>query len=60
MAKTKTKRKPAPSGKDEVIRFRCTGDQKALLTEAAQSVGLGVSAWILSLGIREAKRTLGR
>jgi uncharacterized protein (DUF1778 family) len=36
------------------IRLRVTGDQKAAMTAAAERAGLDVSAWLRSLGLREA------
>lgn len=47
------RRKPAELRKDEVIRVRVSAEQKKSLTDAATSVGLGVSSWLLSLGLRE-------
>lgn len=42
--------------KEDQIRIRVTADQKVTLTEAAAKAGLGVSSWLLSLGIREARK----
>lgn len=42
--------------KDISIHIRVTEDQKAVLTEAADSLGIGLSAWMLSTTIREAQR----
>ena len=42
--------------KDISIHIRVTEDQKAALTEAAESLGIGLSAWLLSTAIREAQR----
>jgi uncharacterized protein (DUF1778 family) len=40
--------------KEEIIRLRVTAEQKQMLTEAAERAGLGVSSWLLMLGLREA------
>jgi uncharacterized protein (DUF1778 family) len=40
--------------KEEIIRLRVTTEQKQTLTEAAERAGLGVSSWLLMLGLREA------
>jgi len=42
--------------KTEVVTIRVTQDQKRLLGEAAERVGLGVSPWLLTLGMREADK----
>lgn len=41
--------------KEDQIRLRVTAEQKVILTEAAEKAGLGVSGWLLSLGLREAR-----
>lgn len=43
--------------KENSIHIRVTDDQKALLTKAADRVGLGISGWVLSVALREAKAT---
>ena len=48
------RRKRKREVKDEEIRVRVTGDQKAILTQAAQREGLDVSAWLRSLGMKAA------
>jgi len=50
------RRKLKAQRKDDVIRLRVTGEQKQTLIQAAQSAGLEVSAWLRSLGLREAGR----
>jgi uncharacterized protein (DUF1778 family) len=40
--------------KDQDIRLRVTEEQKQTLTDAATRAGLGVSSWLLMLGLREA------
>ena len=44
--------------KEDQIRIRVTADQKKILTEAAEKAGLGVSSWLLTLGLREARELL--
>jgi uncharacterized protein (DUF1778 family) len=55
MATTK-RRKPKALRKEAIVNIRMTDEQKTTLTEAAQKAGLGVSPWLLSLGLREARR----
>lgn len=40
--------------KDKSIQVRVTDAQKGILTTAAEQAGLGVSSWLLMLGLREA------
>jgi uncharacterized protein (DUF1778 family) len=42
--------------KEVSIHLRVTEEQKARLTEAAARAGLGVSSWLLMLGLRAARR----
>jgi hypothetical protein len=42
--------------KDDVIRLRVTGEQKRTLVQAAQAANLELSAWLRSVGLREANR----
>lgn len=49
-------RKPRRERKEDRIIIRVTEEQKAALKEAADRTGLGVSPWLLSLGMREAQR----
>lgn len=53
---TVKRRKPRVLRKEESIRIRVTTEQKEALTEAATRAGLGVSSWLLTLGLREAQR----
>jgi hypothetical protein len=46
-----------PVRKEESIHIRLTAEQKGTLTEAATKAGLGLSTWLLTLGIREAQKT---
>lgn len=43
--------------KDKVILIRATEAQKHALTEAAEKEGLGLSSWMLTVGLRAARRT---
>lgn len=45
--------------KEESIRIRVTDAQKQALTEAATGAGLGVSSWLLMLGLREVQTRKG-
>jgi uncharacterized protein (DUF1778 family) len=45
--------------KEEQIHVRVTAEQKEQLAEAAGRVGLGVSSWMLSVALREAKKSEG-
>jgi uncharacterized protein (DUF1778 family) len=40
--------------KDRSIQVRVTEGQKEILVKAAERAGLGVSSWLLMLGLREA------
>jgi uncharacterized protein (DUF1778 family) len=56
MASQKTRRvkRRKEVRKEEIIRLRVTAEQKQTLTDAATRAGLGVSSWLLMLGLREA------
>lgn len=41
--------------KEESIRLRCTTQQKEILEKAAERAGLGLSGWMLMIGLREAQ-----
>jgi len=41
--------------KEDQLRIRLTGDQKAVLTEAATTAGLGVSSWVLLVSLEKAR-----
>jgi uncharacterized protein (DUF1778 family) len=45
--------------KGEMIRVRVTREQKRLLMDAANAQDLDLSAWLRSVGLREARRALG-
>jgi uncharacterized protein (DUF1778 family) len=59
MAEAKKRRKPKAQRKEADIRIRVTDTQKRTLTESATKAGLGVSSWLLTLGLREAQKTGG-
>lgn len=44
-----------PDGKDDQVRIRLTKAQKDILTAAANRAGLGLSPWLLMIGLREAR-----
>ena len=52
----KSRRKPKAMRKDFSIRIRVTDGQKKALTDAAARAGLGVSSWLLMLGLREGQK----
>lgn len=54
MAEAKKRRKPKALRKEDSIRIRVSDMQKRELTMAATRAGLGVSSWLLMLGLREA------
>lgn len=41
--------------KDDFINVRCTSEQKATMTEAAAQAGLGLSPWLVMLGLKAAR-----
>ncbi len=53
-AESMTRRKEVR--KEDQVRIRLTEEQKVILTEAATKAGLGVSSWLLSIGLREARK----
>ncbi len=59
MADAKKRRKPKALRKEDSIRIRVSDAQKKILTEAAIRAGLGVSSWLLTVGLREAQKTDG-
>jgi len=52
-------RKPQRQRKEDSIRIRVTEEQKRTLMEGAARQGLDVSAWLRSLGLREAGQASG-
>ncbi|HEV3193983.1 MAG TPA: hypothetical protein VGY54_25935 [Polyangiaceae bacterium] len=59
MADTKKRRKPKALRKEKDIRIRVTDAQKRTLVDAAAKSGIGVSSWLLTLGLREAQKADG-
>lgn len=53
------RRKVKAQRKEDVIRLRVTSEQKRTLVEAAERAGLDVSAWLRSIGLREAGQKPG-
>ncbi|MGO8802275.1 plasmid mobilization protein [Candidatus Binatus sp.] len=51
------RRKPKAERKAEMIQLRVSPEQKQTLVQAAKAAGLELSAWLRSLGLREANRT---
>jgi uncharacterized protein (DUF1778 family) len=56
--KTKPKRRK-PIRKEDSVHIRLTAEQKEGLTEAATRAGLGLSTWLLMLGLREMQKAEG-
>jgi len=50
------RRKVKAERKEAVVRLRVTEEQRRMLFAAAQHAGLELSAWLRSLGLREARR----
>lgn len=50
------RRKPKALRKEDSIRIRVNAEQKLALTDAAARAGLGVSSWLLMLGLKEAEK----
>lgn len=61
----KKPRAPAPramsddASKGELIRFRCTAEQRDLMIAAARAAGLDVSSWLRMVALREARAASG-
>jgi uncharacterized protein (DUF1778 family) len=53
------KKMPKRRNKEEHINVRLTAEQKAELATAAMHAGLGVSSWMLTVALREARKTDG-
>lgn len=49
------KKKNVRIPKEEVINLRCTGQQKAALETVAAREGLGLSTWLLHVGLLAAQ-----
>lgn len=52
----RSKQVPAKETKEETVNVRCTTTQKTRLETAAATEGMGVSTWLLRLGLVEADR----
>ena len=59
MAEPTKRRKPKAQRKEADIRIRVTESQKKTLVDAAARAGIGVSSWLLTLGLREAQKSGG-
>jgi uncharacterized protein (DUF1778 family) len=60
MARSKSSQEPRLSRrkavrKDETVPIRMTTEQKEMLANAAQSAGMGLSTWLLMLGLKAAQ-----
>ena len=53
------RRKPAAERKEALIGVRCTEEQKAELEGKAKRRGLGVSTWLLQLGLSAPDKPTG-
>jgi len=51
-----SKKKNIKAPKDHVINVRCTEGQKTVLETIASKHGLGLSSWLLHVGLVEAER----
>jgi|HubBroStandDraft_2_1064218.scaffolds.fasta_scaffold35105_4 uncharacterized protein (DUF1778 family) len=56
---TDKKNVSAKEAKEEAINVRCTAQQKRLLENIASREGLGVSTWLLHVGLRVAQDRSG-
>lgn len=45
------RRKPKAERKEETVQIRLTAEQKESLAHKAKARGLGLSSWLLSLGL---------
>jgi uncharacterized protein (DUF1778 family) len=55
-AEKKAVAEPDGKTKGDSIRLRVTKVQKEILTRASTEAGLSLSSWLLSVGLREAKK----
>lgn len=51
-----SKKKKNKSTKESVINVRCTEQQKTMLEKIASREGLGISTWLLHIGLVEAEK----
>lgn len=60
MARTTTRPKRRKQvRKEDSIHIRVTAEQKQTLADAAERAGLGVSSWLLAIGLRAAEERQG-
>jgi uncharacterized protein (DUF1778 family) len=50
------RRKPKQNRKEHLVQIRVTAEQKRLMTEAADRVGLDLSSWLRQLGLKAASK----
>jgi uncharacterized protein (DUF1778 family) len=48
------RRKPRQHRKEQLVQIRVTAEQKRIMTEAAERVGLDLSSWLRQLGLKAA------
>ena len=48
------RRKPKQNRKEQLVQIRVTAEQKRIMTEAADRVGLDLSSWLRQLGLKAA------
>lgn len=48
------RRKPRQHRKEQLVQIRVTAEQKRIMTEAADRVGLDLSSWLRQLGLKAA------
>ena len=51
------RRKPKQHRKEQLVQIRVTAEQKRIMTEAADRVGLDISSWLRQLGLKSCRRT---
>ena len=49
------RRKPKQLRKEQLVQIRVTVEQKRIMTEAANRVGLDLSSWLRQLGLKAAR-----
>jgi uncharacterized protein (DUF1778 family) len=52
------RRKPKQHRKEHLVQIRVTAEQKRIMTEAADRVGLDLSSWLRQLGLKAAGATI--
>jgi uncharacterized protein (DUF1778 family) len=48
------RRKAKENRKEQLVQIRVTAEQKRIMTEAADQVGLDLSSWLRQLGLKAA------